>query len=351
MPLNVNVSKLFLPTGLTTPITATLYYKPYYATSWTLIEANVPIQLDGTITASPPPHFSVNPMQPYMLRAVNDMCGFDYQQPFIINPFCPPGYTISADDTYCFYQLFAPATAPSNPLNTVAQTHSDYSVWGSLIFDPGFNSNGVGTFTQISYGNTFWVNGAGYPSGSGANTALGPLNRSGLWASSTTDNQDIGFAVCINAPAAGTYYVGVGSDNYATIKVNGNIILQQDPTALGAYLASHGYLGVGVESTFRFWCIYPISLPVGESILEIVAHNVSLVAALGAEVYNNTPSQIQAATNYSGLNLIFSTKDYIGMPVQLGSAGIGYSCPAGYALQYCSSPIVCVKTVTTPVLY
>lgn len=349
----LTITKLFLPPNITTPITVSLYIEPYYGGSRTLIEANVPVNLDGTITISPPPHTDIDPTQKYLLTALNQNCGYVYQQAIVIAPYCPIGYALSSDSSYCFKQIFASATPPTNPQNSVAVTRSEYALWGSLIYNSGYNQNGTGSFTQINYANTFWVNGAGWPTGAGANTALGPLNRSGLWTSVPTANQTIGFSVCINAPTDGIYYVGTGSDNYTTIKLDSNTVVQMDPSAMASFLSANGYATVGVECTFRFWHIYPVMLVAGEHILEVIGTNVTSVASIGVEIYNNTSAQIQAATDYAttGLNLVFSSKDQVGLPVQLGSGGTGYSCPTGYALEFCNSPIVCVKTIITPVLF
>ena len=74
---------------------------------------------------------------------------------------CPPNYTPSIDGTYCYQRIVTPATPPASADITVAVQHLDYSAWGSLIFNPGYALNGTGSFTQIPYTNSFWVNGAG----------------------------------------------------------------------------------------------------------------------------------------------------------------------------------------------
>jgi hypothetical protein len=166
------------------------------------------------------------------------------------------------------------------------------------------------------------------------------------------DNQTIGFSECITIAADGVFYVGVGVDDYATIKVDGNIVVQMDVLAMNAFIQAHGYPSA-VATPFRFWHIYPVTLTAGSHVLEIIGTNLVTVAAMGAEIYNATKAQIIAATSYVdfGPQLIFSTKDFIGSPVQSGSSGIGYSCPNGFSLKYCESPIVCVRTLTTPILY
>ena len=329
------IAKLNFPSNapIVAPITVTLNIKSYYGGTYSLIEDNVPVDVNGNVLSSPLPCVSIDPTQKYVIQAINKLCDFSYEQSVILNPYCPPGYNLSADDSSCFYEVITDATPPSDPENSIAVNQPDYSVWGSLIYDLGFYVNGTGTFTQIPYSNTFWLNGTGgFPTGTGANTSLGPLNRAGLWATSALSDQTISFSVCINIAESGTYYVGIGSDNFASIFVDGVEVLSMDATAMGVYLSAHGYGGVGVESTFRFWHIYPIVIPAGSHVLELVGNNVASVASLGAEVYNLTSAEIQAATSYGamGSGLVFSSKDFIGMPIQGGSDGIGYSCPLDF---------------------
>lgn len=268
----------------------------------------------------------------------------------IINPggaaCCPATYTMSPDGTYCYKYTDISATPPASGENAAAVQHLDYSAWGSLIYNPGYNINGTGTFTQIPYTNTFWVNGAGFPSGTGLTTTAGPLNRAGVWSTSVSDGQIIGYSVCITAPVTGTYYVGTGADNFTSITVDGVTILSMDPIAMAAYLNANGYGGLSTEVTFRFWHIYPITLTAGDHIVEIIGNNVTSVASIGAEIYNATSTEIAAATSYPvlGSKLLFSSKDYIGQPIQIGSGGVGYTCPANYSLVMCQGAPFCRLT-------
>lgn len=269
---------------------------------------------------------------------------------------CPAGYTLSDDGTYCFQTNTTAATPPSSPENTIAKNNVAYGPYGTLIYDSGFNVNGTGSFIQISFSNTFWANGPGYPTFPGPGTTLGPLNRCGIWATTTTDNQTIGFTTCVNVPETGIYYVGIAGDNFPKISVDGNTVIEMDPVAMAAFLAANGYpniAGAPGESTFRFWHIYPITLNAGQRVVELICLNTTGPAAMGAEVYDLTSAQIQSATSYvdMGAGLVFSTKDYVGQPVQVGTGGVGYTCPSDYSLVLCDGPAYCIQTLTTsPIL-
>jgi hypothetical protein len=258
---------------------------------------------------------------------------------------CPPGFTLSEDGSYCYQTNTTAATPPSSPETTVAKTNSVYGEFGTLIYNAGFDIQGYGPYTQISTSNSFWIN-------TGNTLVDGPLNRSGLWATTTSNNQDVGFSVCVVAPTTATYYVGAAADNSIKIVLDGNTVVDMDPTAMAAYLSTHGFPGVGVDLAFKFWHIYPVSLNAGNHVIEIIGHNDSSVAGMGAEIYLLSSAQIQAATSYAamGSGLIFSSKDYIGMDVQVGSDGIGYSCPDGYSLVLCDGPAYCTQTLIEPTI-
>lgn len=327
------------------PITVALYIKTYYGGTYSLIEDNVPVDVDGTILDSPLPSTPINPAVKYMLKAVNEQCAFSYEQAVMLHPYCPDGYDLAPDGSYCFYELVTDATPPSGAPDTlVAVNFPSYSACGSYIYAPGYNVNGTGTSSQISLSNPFWKNGAGLCVD--ATTTEGPLNRSGVWASNNIPDQDIGFGVCLDIQETKTYYIGIAGDNHGIIKVDGVTIVNQDPAALAIQ-----YPLAGALACFRIWHIYPVVIPAGSHIIEVLGHNDTGPASIGCEIYENTSTEIAAATAYSGLTLIFSSKDYVGHQVQIGTQNAGYTCPVGYSLSTCSSPFECVQIITTPVLF
>lgn len=276
------------------------------------------------------------------LSSIGPNCTSIFKYINVIYPYnqcCPVGYTLSPSGDYCYIYDDVPATPPSSSENAVAKSNIAYSTCGSYIYSPGWALDGTGSSSQISTSNPFWVNGAGICVD--ATTTDGPLNRTGIWAVTTLSNQDIGFAICVNLPSSKTYYIGIGADNYGIIRLDGTTILQQDPTALGIQYS------VGASATFKVWHIYPVALTAGPHLLEILGHNVSGPAALGAEIYDATSAEIAAATSYAALGskLIFSSKDFIGQPIQIGQ-NVGYTCPSGYSLAPCESPIICRRILT-----
>lgn len=339
--LTLVLTKIMLPPGVDNPIVVTLSQKEYYSSNFTLIDDNVTVNPDGTIVASPPLSFLIDPAEKYIIRAENQACGFIYDQAVIINPYCPIDFTLSDDLSYCFKDEITQATPPSSPELLIAKSNNAYNTCGSYIYATGYNVNGTGTSSQVTLVNTFWRNGGSCVDN---NSTDGMMNRAAVWTTTQSNNQTIGFSVCLTIEEEKTYYVAICCDNSAIINVDGVNIITQNETALNAQYSVGG-------AAFKVNHIYPVTLQAGERILELIGMNVNGAAALACEIYDNSPAEIIAATSYGDLELIFSSKDEVGRPAQLGSNGIGYSCEDGYALQYCQSPIVCRRTVVTNVLY
>lgn len=254
---------------------------------------------------------------------------------------CPEGFTLSPDNTYCYMIDEVPANAPIGGADIlVAKKYPSYGTCGTYLYAPGYNIDGTGPSTQFDPNNLFWISGT---SVCGDNPAMtGPLNRCGVWSQNRQDNQEVGFSVCLDIPATKTYYIGMGSDNKGIIKLDGVTIVEQDAAALGVQY------GVGDLATFKVWHIYPVEITSGPHILEIIGRNVTGEATIGCEVYDATPAELEAATGYGDLGgkLIFSSKDEVGSTVQIGTGGVGYTCPSGYSLASCESPYVCRKIFT-----
>lgn len=349
-----NISWTFVPGSLSTLIE----YKESTSSVWlTPTSPNNP-----TTTNSYPLVIQDNTLYDVRLTTNGIRCSPKSTTFQIIKPLgcCPVGYTISPDGTYCYQTNTTAATPPSGSENAVAVSGPNnyyYGIFGSLIFDPGYNIDGTGTFTQISYSNPFWVNGSGYPSYPSGSNTQGPLNRAGIWSTTVLAPQKVGFSVCVNLPQDGVYYIGMACDDFGQINVDGTTIVLQNKNNLKTYLQANGYPYPGGldpnQVTFNFWFIYPVNLLAGTRTIEIIGNNttgtVTGAADLGCEIYNLTSSQIQAATSYGamGAGLIFSSKDFVGQPIQIGSGGIGYTCPPNYSLVLCDGPAYCTQTLVT----
>lgn len=237
---------------------------------------------------------------------------------------CPAGSSPSPEGDYCITVEDQPAIPPVSGEQMVAQPRSNgaYTNYGTYIYSPGFNVNGTGARTRIPLSNPWWYNPWTPPVG---NTVNGPLNRTGLWATrpigATDDppfNTWIGFTRYVNIPASKTYYVAVAGDNRCRIRLNGVDVVTQNENALATQS------GAGIDVAFKEWHVYPVDLPSGPNILTLQGLNTGSVGAFGCEIYDNTKAELEAATSYADLTVIFSTKDFRNGPIDAGEGS--YTC-------------------------
>lgn len=246
---------------------------------------------------------------------------------------CPEGYEAVGDK--CIYYDEADPVF-SMPFSIEKKNWTNYTANGVLVFD-SWNYNGTGTYTLIPSTNPYWCNN---------NVGIGVMNKCAVWASTMYNNQDIKFSFCVSVAAAKTYYIGVGCDNYAKIKLNGTYILEQDVDALKVMLGE-----TSDEVTFEYWYIYPVQLPLGDSIIEVYGHNVlDPAAAIGIQIYDATEEDLIAAD--SDIDMIgrikFSSEELVGEDLMYEYTALhgyhGYVCPEGYSLS-CDFPPVCIKRI------
>jgi hypothetical protein len=168
------------------------------------------------------------------------------------------------------------------------------------------------------------------PIQSGVSLFDGRLNSVGVWGP-VPDNEWVGFATCIESSSKRTISIGLGADNKCRFKINGRLIALFDNS-----------------NTFNFttWHVYEYELEAGINIIEMEGLNTGSFSAFGAEIYDADLSRIQSWTSTSDINssLIFSTKDQVGKTFQIGIAS-GYSCPDGYALDFCSGDTIPLCTI------
>ena len=267
---------------------------------------------------------------------------------------CPVGWTLSPDGLTCSRTLTEAAVNNGTQINVCEATYPVYAKYGALIYAAGYNQNGTGTIQH-------WVNQAPWNNPNMSYTE-GVLNRAGVWGCTAVPlGEPVGFVVRINVPATKTYYVGMAADNKCRLVVDGNVIIDQDQYALG----ENSPLDWNEEAAFRFWHIYPLTLTQGVHYIGLEAIDYGVAAGFGAEIYDNTVAELQAAylhpdfvanpgtfpaqgNHYGNLNLIYSTRWARGGTFQSGTT-IGYSCATdGYVLDTTTDPPVCTLIETQP---
>lgn len=334
----------------------------YYNTVGTNIIVNpnghlpVPVTIDNLL-----------PLTSYTVWMFSTCGGSGTKDIFItLQSTCPVGYTLSPDGTYCFRQTSVPAVyvGGTSPYVICKNSNAAYNTAPTHIMKVnGYNTSGVplagSQFIPVSINTgTFWFN------PSPPSSSVGPLNRSGIWPCNSAGlpcgsvcpplNTDVGFSRQFIVNTTKTYYIGVGADNFAKVTIQDStgsrLLFQQDPTQIGNYFNESSNPD---QSVFISWLVYPVVLNAGPVILEMVGQNAGSAAVMGAEIYDNTESEIIAAAAYSDLNIVFSTNPDLGF-VNLGEnfqAG-NYSCATipGSSLVYDpgSNTYSCVTIETVP---
>jgi hypothetical protein len=277
------------------------------------------------------------------------------------SPTCAPGYTLSTDGTLCtkVTSVAADAVGGGSPIPLAHYSYSQYSLWGTIIYRFGeYNTNGVPTVKANStlvhssapiYGykpsgeatvsNNLWTN---LTSGSAQDGTTGRLNRTGVWKQSDVNyTGNLGFSRQFIVPSAGTYLVGVGSDDAATIKINGVTIVSQSLSAINSAFNSVYSAGVaGTSDLFRYWHVYEIHLAAGPNIISLTGNNTGSIGVIGCEVYTATIAQLIACTNETDLApyiLFSSAAPSFGVIADGDASDIGsWDCSShpGYTLVY-----------------
>ena len=242
--------------------------------------------------------------------------------------------------TTCISLSTVPATAPTTQLTAISVSNIAYAMNGSKLYDQGYNSSGVGTYTLLTGTSSNYV----WENTEPRSTTKGPFNNCAIWTNLTSggvykpQNTWIGFSQCVDITESKIYYVGLASDNNYSFRLNGNLIVKNIS---------------GLDTNFKFWNIYPVIIPIGNNIIEVLGLNVFGIAGIGLEIYNNTYQEIIDANVYSDLNVIFSTKNAPTniFDVALTNPGFEYTtsgstCPSGYVYDACNDN--CVLFTTCP---
>jgi hypothetical protein len=158
----------------------------------------------------------------------------------------------------------------------------------------------------------------------------GPLNRTGIWACGASGepvNVWLGFERTFNITESKTYYLGIGCDNEFRVLLNGSLVFYSN--------------GNNDPENFKLWHIFPLDLVQGAVTLKFEAKNSGAQASFGAELYNNTLTQLDTATSYNSIDTLFSTANMVGQYFNSGDT----ACVPGYTKIVVNGTTVCRKYV------
>ncbi|MBV7533767.1 hypothetical protein [Chitinophaga sp. sic0106] len=250
--------------------------------------------------------------------------------------YCAPGYTLSADEKHCNKTGTATAVAPATPYKTVGVSNDQFWSNYAYLYSLGtYTPTGGGSASYIGYMDNFWTN-------VNATATDGPMNRCGLWVDNNNDgNADVvtgkwmGFVATLDVPADETVFVGISAGAAARI-----FLTNADGT-------NQTVVSYSSSTLYREWRIFEVQLRAGKNLVQMEGYNgVSTPMLFAAEIYRNTASDFYTLTG-AEMNVVWSSVNFRGQNFQTGEGG--YSCPAGYALDYNNGSPVCRQILADPV--
>lgn len=272
-----------------------------------------------------------------------------------------PTLTISADLTNCggiswfpylnnsFYKVATvQSTPPISSINWKTGDTNPYYCWyGTRFFSNNYTTEGLGTVVATSNSFQIWSS-WGEPN-------EGPLNTVGLKTTipeSETFGYWFGTSINITGTTSGkTYYVGIAADNEFKFILDGTILV-------GTYYRSV----MPATDKFRWWNVYPITVGEGNHILEFYGGFDGAGSNFGAEVYDNTLSELLSFTSRTQINIFYSTlsiRNSTDKKIKLvrqdptfSYTSNGFSCPSGFTYSsydnFCYKYFYCILPTPTP---
>jgi hypothetical protein len=258
---------------------------------------------------------------------------------------CATGYSPSPEVTHCEKTESTAPTVVNSGFCLQVSKNGAYGEQESRMYGPSFNDDDIAlpAGTPVG-GDIVWRSTlAGQWANPTNNVNIGPMNRCSVWIDSDCNGSLNSLSAgqkttlahsFVNSGTTRTIYVGIGADNMWKLYVN------------GVAVASCGQTGSSTQGStlpFKVWHIIPITIVPGQNYINAVAEgDGSVNDAIGMVIYDNTASQIQAATSDASLNIIFTTATLAG-----GSYDVT-TCPATYSLDTSggSGNYICRRVVT-----
>jgi hypothetical protein len=195
---------------------------------------------------------------------------------------------------------------------------------------------------------------------------LGRLNIAGLWATGWPDGQWLTVEFCLDILATKTYIFAIAGDNKIRANItsttfNGGVV-DLNLVNLWDTSTANGTGGETTTSTFKFWHMFPITLPAGNHIFKLSGRNNSGERSFAAEIYDipvgnagdvwptqQTLRALMTSTTATpadlGTFIAFSTESLkVTPPLVIPAFGqtITWSCPSGGTLDLCNGVPQCI---------
>jgi hypothetical protein len=259
---------------------------------------------------------------------------------------CTDGtYSLSPEGDHCEKVQSVAPTIFQSDYCLATSVNAAYSGFESRMYAAGFTDSDIGMAAGTPVGGKIiWRSTTGPQwANPTANINLGPMNRCSVWIDSDCNGTPNGLAVgqqttiafaFVNSGTTRTIYVGVGADNMFKLIVNGTQVAACGQPATPTS---------GSQIPFKIWHIIPITIKPGQNFINVVGQGDGTVNdAVGMVVYDNTSTQIMAATADSQLNILYTTATLRGSSYSVAT------CPDTYSLDTSAGEgnYVCRKILT-----
>jgi hypothetical protein len=263
---------------------------------------------------------------------------------------CPESYVRNPITGNCEKTDFLQTTIDATTYGIAACDDADYGIKDPALYDAGYSSGGVGTYTSLSA--AWWNKDPSDPT----NVNLSYLNYIGIKPTTGYENDTwIKFRQTLCIAETKTYYLAIAADNNVRVNLDFVQILSFDVSVGSAFDLEHSSVDTDPgRALFQKLHIFPITLLAGNHTLEIEYINTGAPSAgnklmFACEIYDNTAAEITAATAHTDLDKIFTTKDIRDSGEFVEAI---YSCPEGYSLTTKEDCTVgCFATFTEPLEY
>lgn len=274
---------------------------------------------------------------------------------------CPIGYTASLNgDCVPTGSITVPKIITGISYPTTLTAHSCWG-WGKPVLYEQFNTSGISPSsignptslfnnpnvynTQYRFDilkNPFWNANAPYNNGScvWTNYQNRPINQYMIDVPLSQTWQ--GGGSFIEVTSSKTMYACLAADDVFRLKLNGNTVVELNSGNLSAFNQMHinsrspGFnpytntnLGVSTGLNYPYICyhIFPFTMPSGCNAVTLESKDVNNGAAgFSGFIFNNTATEIAAATSFNDLNILWQADQDIIYDLNFG---ITASCPTG----------------------
>lgn len=201
----------------------------------------------------------------------------------------------------------------------------------------------------------------------------GRLNIAGIWATGYGIEEWLTVEFCINLTATKTYIFAIAGDNQIRASItsttfNGGVTDLNLVNLWCSSSPSGSSPNSSITNTFKFWHMFPITLPAGNHILKLAGYDLGTPAAFGAEIYDipvgnagdvwptqQTMRALMASTTVTIADLApfiaFTTESLVQTPPLLIAAPgqtITWSCNSGGTLDFCNGAPQCIYADSIP---